>query len=53
MTWKNREVKSKFHSRKILVITDFGDINEAKEWTEKMEAEAKQKEKPTNEQDFQ
>jgi len=53
MTWKNREVKSKFHSRKILVITDFGDINEAKEWTEKMEAEAKQAEKPTNDQDFQ
>ena len=53
MTWKNREVKSKFHSRKILVITDFGDINEAKEWTEKMEAEAKQTEKPTNDQDFQ
>ncbi len=53
MTWRNKEVKSKFHSRKILVITDFGDINEAKEWTEKMEAEAKQNEKPTNDQDFQ
>jgi hypothetical protein len=53
MTLKNREVKSKFHSRKILIITDFGDMDEAREWREKLETEAKQSEKPTNDQDFQ
>ncbi len=53
MTWRNKEVKSKFHSRKILVITDFGDMDEARDWREKMEAEAKLTEKPTNNQDFQ
>ena len=53
MTWRNKEVKSKFHSRKILVITDFGDMDEAREWRERMEAEAKLTEKPTNDQDFQ
>jgi hypothetical protein len=41
MTLRNREVKSKFHSRKILVITDFDDMDEAREWCEKMEKEAK------------
>ena len=53
MTWRNKEVKSKFHSRKILMITDFGDMDEAREWRERMEAEAKLAEKPTTEQDFQ
>ena len=48
MTGRNREVKSKFYSKKILVITDFGDMDEAREWREKLEAEAKQPE-----QDFQ
>ena len=53
MMWRNKEVKSKFHSRKILVITDFGDMDEAIHWREKMEAEAKLPEKPSNDQDFQ
>ncbi len=53
MTWRNKEVKSKFHSKKILVITDFGDMDEAREWRERLEAEAKQTEKPSHEQDFQ
>jgi hypothetical protein len=53
MTWKNKEVKSKFHSKKILVNTDFGDMKEAREWREKIENEAKQPEKPKNDQDFQ
>jgi hypothetical protein len=52
MTWRNKEVKSNFHSRKILVITDFGDMDKAREWREKLEAEAKQQERPSNEQDF-
>jgi hypothetical protein len=53
MTWKNREVKSKFHSKKILVITDFKDMDEAREWREKIESEAKLPEKLTNDQYFQ
>ena len=53
LTWKNKEVKSKFHAKKILVITDFGDMDEAREWREKIETEAKLPEKPTNGQDFQ
>ncbi len=53
MKWKNREVKSKFHLRKILVITDFDDMDEAREWRGKMEKEAKLPKIPTNDQDFQ
>ena len=53
MTWKNKEVKSKFHSKKIVAITDFGDMDEAREWREKIETEAKLPERPTNGQDFQ
>ena len=53
LTWKNKEVKSKFHSKKILVITDFGDMAEAREWQEKIEAEAKLPERPSSGQDFQ
>ncbi len=48
LTWKNKEVKSKFHSTKILVITDLGDIDEALEWQEKIETEAKLPEKQAN-----
>ena len=47
LTWKNKEVKSKFHSKKIMMITDFGDMEEAKEWIDKIETEAKQTEKPS------
>ncbi len=53
LTWKNKEVKSKFHSKKILVITDFENMDEAREWREKIENEAKLPERPTNGQDFQ
>jgi hypothetical protein len=35
------------------VVTDFGNMDKAKEWIEKIENEAKLTEKPTNEQDFQ
>jgi hypothetical protein len=31
MAWKNSEVKSKNHSKKILMITDSGDMDEARE----------------------
>jgi hypothetical protein len=53
MTWKNKEVKSKFHSKKILVITNFGDMDEAREWREKNKNEVKLPKRPTNGQDFQ
>jgi hypothetical protein len=46
-------VKSKFHSKKILVITAFGDMDETREWREKIENEAKLPERPTSGQDFQ
>ena len=26
LTWKNKEIKSKFHSKMIMDITDFGDM---------------------------
>jgi hypothetical protein len=39
--------------KKIVVITDFGDMDEAREWREKFEIEAKQSERRTNDQDFQ
>jgi hypothetical protein len=35
------------------VITDFGNMDKAKEWIETIESEAKLPEKPTNKQDFQ
>jgi hypothetical protein len=50
LTWKNKEVKSKFYSKKILVITDFGDMDKARE---KIENEAKLPERPTSGQHFQ
>jgi hypothetical protein len=53
MTWKNKEVKSKFHSKKIVVITDFGEMDKAREWRERIKTEAKLPERPTNGQDFQ
>jgi hypothetical protein len=39
--------------KKILVITDFGDMDEAREWIEKIKNEAKLPERPTSGQDFQ
>ena len=36
-----------------MLITDFGDMEEAREWREKIEAEAKQTEKPFSSLDFQ
>ena len=53
MTWKNKEVKSKFNSKKIMSITDFENMEEAKEWIDKITAEAKQTEKPASSPDFQ
>ena len=53
MTWKNKEVKSKFNSKKIMSITDFENMEEAKEWIDKITAEAKQTEKPVSSPDFQ
>jgi hypothetical protein len=31
-----------------MLITDFGDMNKAREWRDKIETEFKQAEKPTN-----
>jgi hypothetical protein len=36
-----------------MLITDFGYMEEAREWREKIEAEDKQAEKPPNTPDFQ
>ena len=52
LTWRIKEVKSKFHSNKIMLITDFGDIDKARDWGEKIEAEARQTDRPTNTPDF-
>jgi hypothetical protein len=48
LTWKNKEAKSKSHSKKILLITDFGDMDYASEWQQKIEAEVKLAEKPAS-----
>ena len=53
MTWKNKEVKSKFHVKKIMMVTDFENMEEAKEWIDKITTEAKQAEKPVSSPDFQ
>ncbi len=36
-----------------MLITDFGDMDKAREWRDKFEREAKQAEKPTNTLNFQ
>jgi hypothetical protein len=50
---ESKEVKSKFHPNKVMLTTNFGDIDEAREWREKIETEAKQTEKPAKDTDFQ
>lgn len=52
LPWRNKEVKSKYHNNKIIALTDLRDINEIKEWTQKIKAEAMLSEIPKN-QDFQ
>ena len=52
LTWRNKEVKSRYHNGKIMALTDLGDIDEIKEWTQKIEEEAMLTELPKN-QDFQ
>ncbi len=47
LTWTSKEVQSKFHSNKVMLIT-----NKAREWREKIETEAKHKEKPVNDPDY-
>jgi hypothetical protein len=42
---KKQEIKLKFHSKKILVITDFGGMDEAHKWGEKIKTWAKLPEK--------
>jgi hypothetical protein len=49
---KNKKVKSKFQSKKIMLITEFGDMKEDQEWTEKIETEAKQTKTPVSSPDF-
>ena len=37
LTWRKKEIKSKYHSNKIFSITDLDDIDEIKEYTQKIE----------------
>ncbi len=53
LTWKAKDIKSKFHRNKISCITDFGNMEEAREWREMIETDARLTEKPTDEPDFQ
>ena len=50
MTWRNKEIKSKFHNNKIFALIDLDNVEEMKEWTRKIEEEAKLSELP---KDFQ
>ena len=52
LTWRKKEIKSKYHSNKIFTITDLDDIDEIKEYTQKIEEEARLMELPKT-QDFQ
>jgi hypothetical protein len=52
LTWRKKEIKSKYHSNKIFTITDLDDIDEIKEYTKKIEEEARLMELPKT-QDFQ
>ena len=52
LTWRKKEIKSKYHSNKIFSITDLDDIDEIKEYTQKIEEEARLMELPKT-QDFQ
>ena len=52
LTWRKKEIKSKYHSNKIFKITDLDDIDEIKEDTQKIEEEARLMELPKT-QDFQ
>ena len=53
LTWKKKEIKSKFHSKTILAITDFGDMGEARTWQDRIETEAKQAERQNDSPDLQ
>ena len=48
LTWRKKEVKSKYHNNKIFALIDLEDLNEMKEWTHKIEEEAKLMELPKN-----
>jgi hypothetical protein len=52
-TWKKHRGKSKFHSNKIVLFIDLRDMKEAREWTGKIQAEAKQTEKTISTLDIQ
>ena len=52
LTWRNKEIKSKFHSNKIFALVDLDNVEEKKEWTRKIEEEAQLMELPKT-QDFQ
>jgi hypothetical protein len=41
LTWKNKKIKFKFHSSKILALTDFGEMEEARELQEKIDKKAR------------
>ena len=52
LTWRNMEVKSKYHSNAIFAFIDQEDLDEIKEWTNKSEEKVKLMELPKT-QDFQ
>ena len=52
LTRRKKEIKSKYQSNKIFSITDLDDIDEIKEYTQKIEEEARLMELPKT-QDFQ
>ena len=41
LTWRNKEIKSKFHNNKIFALINLDNVEEMKEWTRKIEEEAK------------
>ena len=52
MTWRKKEIKSKYHNNKIFALNDLDDLDEIKEYAQKIEEEAKLMELPKN-QEFQ
>ena len=48
LTWRNKEMKSKFHNNKIVALVDLENLDEMKDRTNKIEEESKLMELPKN-----
>ena len=46
LTWRNKEIKSKFHNNKTFALVDLENVEEMKEWTRIIEEEAQLMELP-------